>query len=121
MASIKPVKSKQDCSLLEQNLCLKQSLILDRLKNEDNYCKQYAKSLARGQPGNAKEEKLTEDSEVTKMLELWVDRAISDGIKLYGDVLRRSGNDLRILSVYQLIRELAVVEDGWIASRSDVA
>ncbi|KAG6862898.1 hypothetical protein C0993_001026 [Termitomyces sp. T159_Od127] len=52
----------------------------DWLKMEGELWKRYAEAVERGQTGNAKQEKLSENPEVNKMLELWVYKALCDGI-----------------------------------------
>jgi hypothetical protein len=74
------------------NLCLKQPTISAWLTNKTKYHQEYAKIQAWGLPRNTKHIKQTEHLEVNEMLELWVSKAMSDGIQLSGEILRQKWN-----------------------------
>ncbi|KAG5337171.1 hypothetical protein C0989_010403, partial [Termitomyces sp. Mn162] len=87
-----PVFTKKENATLRQRVKILDWHHANRsnwLKNKEKYWAQYAEALARGQTGNAKREKLTEHPEVNEMLELWVHKAMSDGIELQSEILRK--------------------------------
>jgi Tc5 transposase DNA-binding domain len=71
------------------NLCLKQPIISAWLKDEQKWQAQWAAAEDKGLTARMKQEKQTEHPEVTEMLELWVAKAMSEGVKVMGEVLRQ--------------------------------
>ncbi|KAG6838331.1 hypothetical protein C0991_012552, partial [Blastosporella zonata] len=68
------------------NLVLKQPIISDWLKNKTLIHKRYGEELARGNGGTAKRVRQAEHPEVNEMLELWVQKAMGDGIMVNGEI-----------------------------------
>ena len=67
------------------NLCLKQPLVSDWVKNEAKWREQGERGGAR----KAKRARQTAHPELTEMLELWIEGAMRDGIIVTGEVLRQ--------------------------------
>ena len=71
------------------NLTLKQPLISDWVKNEDKWRQQWVEAQASGMLKTAKRAKQTEHPAVTEMLELWVAKAMHEGVHLSGEIIRQ--------------------------------
>jgi len=71
------------------NLCLKQPTISAWLRNEARYQQQYEEELVKGWAGTSKRIKQTENPEVDEMLELWIAKAMSDGVQLNGEIIKQ--------------------------------
>ncbi|KAG5348954.1 hypothetical protein C0989_006919, partial [Termitomyces sp. Mn162] len=69
------------------NLCLKQPLISAWLKNEEKIHQMYEEEQRLGRTANIKQQKQFEHPEINKMLELWISKAMSDGVQLDGETL----------------------------------
>lgn len=97
------VKADILCLRLEIEPCIAQILKKEKISNSDRLWLDHNRnpvdekrvvellekaSLKRGQTENAKQEKLSENSKVNKMLELWVYKVLCDGIDLTEDMLR---------------------------------
>ena len=71
------------------NLKLKQPIISEWIKNEQMRRERWAADQAIGREGRAKRAKQTEHPTVTEMLELWVAKAMEEGVRLTGEVIRQ--------------------------------
>jgi hypothetical protein len=71
------------------NLQLKQPLVSAWLNEEEKWRAQWAEAESKGQAGSLKHTKQMEHPEVNEMLELWVTKAMVDGIHVTGEVLQQ--------------------------------
>ncbi|GLB34609.1 putative DDE superfamily endonuclease [Lyophyllum shimeji] len=71
------------------NLQIKQPLISAWLNEEEKWRAQWAEAGSKGQAGSSKRAKQVEHPAVNEMLELWVTKAMSDGVYVNGEVLRQ--------------------------------
>jgi hypothetical protein len=69
------------------NLCLKQPIISEWLRDEVKWWKQWEEG--NGGERSAKRARQTQHSEVTKMMDLWVSKAMAHKLHLTGEVLRQ--------------------------------
>ncbi|KAJ7318073.1 hypothetical protein DFH08DRAFT_820097 [Mycena albidolilacea] len=70
------------------NLCIKQLLVSDWLKNEKKWRDQWAEVEQLGKAGAVKQIKQVEHPEVDDMLELWIAKAMCDRVHLSGEIIR---------------------------------
>jgi hypothetical protein len=80
-------KTAQYWDKIYPNLRLKQPIISAWLQDEQKWRKQWADAEHIAASAQAKRVKQTEHPKVTKMLELWVSRALQNRIVLTGDLL----------------------------------
>jgi hypothetical protein len=73
------------------NLTIKQPLISSWVKDEAKWRQQWEQTN-KGVDRTAKRVRQTEHPEVSEMMDLWVSKAMSDGILLTGEVLRQKWN-----------------------------
>lgn len=71
------------------NLQLKQPIISSWLSDEEKWRAQFANAESKGQAGREKRAKQTEHPDVNEMLELWIAKAMADGVHVNGEVLRQ--------------------------------
>ena len=71
------------------NLRLKQPIISDWIRNEVKWQKEWADQQSSGKAGNLKHTKQTEHPQINEMLELWVAKAMRDGVRIMGEVWRQ--------------------------------
>ena len=83
------------------NLQLKQPTISAWLKNKDKWRAQFAEMESKGQAGRMKRMKQTEHPGVNEMLELWVTKAMADGIHINGEALVTNGHSLQIWMAFR--------------------
>jgi hypothetical protein len=69
---------------LYPNLKIKQPLVLSWVKDKEKWHKKWAQS---GAAWSAKHTHQTQHPEVTEMMDLWVSKAMADGIQLMKEVL----------------------------------
>jgi hypothetical protein len=94
------------------NLVLKQPLLSKWLKEESKWQEQWedTKDMDR----NAKHVRQTQHPEVTEMMDLWVARAMEDGIDLTGEVLHQKWTRFADLANIPEDEHL-YLSDGWLA------
>jgi hypothetical protein len=98
--------------LIYPNLVLKQPLLSKWLKEEPKWQEQWddAKDIDR----NAKRVQQTQHPEVTEMMDLWVSRAMENGIDLTGEVLRQKW--MRFADLAGIPEDKCLhLSDGWLA------
>jgi Tc5 transposase DNA-binding domain len=95
------------------NLCLKQPTISAWIKDEERYHQWYVEELVKGQTGEAKYMKQMEHPEVNEMLELWIAKAMLDGVQLSGEILRQKWTRFADL-VGVPMDERLVLSEGWL-------
>lgn len=83
-------KTAKHFDVIYPHLKIKQPLISDWVKNEEKWHAEWAKSQRSGQgKRTAKHAVQTQHPEVNEMLELWVAKALEDGVVLTGEVLQQ--------------------------------
>ena len=97
------------------NLRLKQPIISDWVRNEVKWRKEWAAQKSSGKVGNIKRTKQTEHPQVNEMLELWVAKAMRDGIRVTGEVLRQKWHKFADLEGIPQDERLTLSE-GWLTA-----
>jgi len=97
------------------NLRLKQLIISDWVQNEAKWWKEWADLQSSGKTGNLKQTKQTEHPQVNKMLELWVAKAMADGIHVTGEVLQQKWHKFADLENI-LQDERLTLSEGWLTA-----
>jgi hypothetical protein len=97
------------------SLRLKQPVISAWLKDEEKWRSQWVEAESKGQASRLKRAKQTENPEVNEMLELWVTKAMSDGIHLNGEVLRQKWKCFADLAGVPDDERLTLSE-GWLSA-----
>ena len=100
-------KTTKHWNKIYPNLCLKQLAVSAWLKDKERYRQQYAEELARGRAGTSKCIKQTENPEVDEMLELWIAKAMSDGVQLNGEIIKQKWTHFADI--------VGVSEDEWVS------
>jgi hypothetical protein len=78
------LKTAKQFDKLYPNLKIKQPLVSSWVKDEEKWHEEWAQS---GAAQSAKHTHQTQHPEVTEMMDLWVLKAMADGIQLMGEVL----------------------------------
>jgi len=81
------VKTAAHFDKIYPNLKLKQPIILEWIKKEQMWRERWAANQAIGREGQVKRAKQTKHPAVTKMLKLWVAKAMQDHVRLTGEVI----------------------------------
>lgn len=97
------------------NLCIKQPLVSDWLKNEKKWRDQWAEVEQLGKAGTAKQIKQVEHPEVDDMLELWIAKAMRDRVHLSGEIIWLKWTRFADLVGIPEDERLALSE-GWLGS-----
>lgn len=97
------------------NLKLNQPLISPWVKDKSKWREQYNEENTRGRAGTVKRVKQFEHPELEEMLELWVARAMGDGVSLSGELIRQKGARFSDLLNIPANERLAF-SDGWLAA-----
>ncbi|KAF8812709.1 hypothetical protein BYT27DRAFT_7251638 [Phlegmacium glaucopus] len=84
-------KTTQHFAAIYPNLKIKQPLISSWVKDESNWRSQW-NDANRANEKTAKRVQQTEHPEISKMMDLWITRALADGILLTGEVLCQKWN-----------------------------
>jgi hypothetical protein len=92
------------------NLCIKQPLISDWLKNKTKWWEQWAKAEQQGRSGAAKRLKQVDD-----ILELWIAKAMCDRVHLSGELIQHKWTHFTDLVGIPEEERLALNE-GWLGS-----
>lgn len=103
---------------LYPNLDIKQPLVSSWVKEEAKWRGQWAQGNEKNTVRMAKKIRQTEHPEITKMLELWVAKAMDDGILLTGEVLRQKWNRFADLACIPTDDRLKL-SNGWLQSFKD--
>lgn len=82
------MKTARHFDVIYPNLKIKQPLISSWVKAEEKWRAEF-ESHSLTFPHTAKRARQTEHPEVTEMLDLWITKAMGDGIALTGEVLRQ--------------------------------
>ena len=97
------------------NLALKQPRVSEWVKNKAKWRQQWAEVQASGRLGTMKRAKQTEHPAVTEMLELWVAKAMQEGVHLSGEVIRQKWTHFANLEGIPDDERLELSE-GWLTS-----
>ena len=97
-------KTAKHFDVIFPNLWLKQPRISTWCKNEEKWWEEY--ELSMGSARSGKRVCQTQHPEVTEMLDLWVSKAMADGILLTGEVLRQKWRKFADLA--------GIPEDEWL-------
>ena len=108
-------KTAAHLGLIYPNLRLKQPIILTWLKDEHKWRAQWVEAESLGQVGHMKRAKQAEHPEVNDMLELWVTKAMADGIHVTGLVLRQKWTQFAD-HVWVPDDERLKLSEGWLTS-----
>lgn len=109
------VKTAAHFDKIYPNLRLKQPIISDWIRNEAKWRKEWAEQQSSGKAGNIKRTKQTEHPQVNEMLELWVAKAMVDGIRVMGEVLRQKWHKFADLENIPRDERLTLSE-GWLTA-----
>jgi hypothetical protein len=105
-------KTVQHFNQIYPNLRLKQPKISDWCKHEEKLRNEYAHSTDAAR--SAKRICQTQHPEITEMLDLWVSKAMTDGILLTGEVLRQKWQQFADLACIPNDERLSL-SDGWLS------
>lgn len=108
-------KTAQYWDKIYPNLRLKQPIISAWLRDEPKWRTQWANAEHSVASAQAKRVKQTEHPEVTKLLELWVSRALQNRIVLTGDLLREKWRRFADLANVPEDERLTL-SDGWLTA-----
>ena len=109
------VKTAAHFDKIYPNLKLKQPIISDWIKNEQMWRERWAANQEIGREGQVKRAKQTEHPTVTEMLELWVAKAMQDGVRLTGEVIQQKW--VHFADIEGILGdERLQLSDSWLAS-----
>ena len=97
------------------NMLLKQPLVSDWVKNKAKWRQQWAEAQASGTVGSMKQAKQTEHPAVTEMLELWVAKAMEEGVHLSGEIIWQKWSDFADIEGIPDNERLELSE-GWLTA-----
>ncbi len=106
-------KTAKHFAVIYPNLKIKQPLVSAWIKDKQKWREEYAKSSENAQ--NVKCLRQTQHPEITEMMELWVSKAMSDGLLLMGEVLHQKWRSFADLAGIPEDERLSLSE-GWLTS-----
>ena len=109
------VKTAAHFDKIYLNLRLKQPIISDWVQNEMKWRKEWMDQQSLGKVGNLKRTKQTEHPQVNEMLELWVAKAMRDGVRVTGEVLQQKWHKFADLKNI-LWDERLTLSEGWLTA-----
>jgi hypothetical protein len=90
-------------------------LVSDWLQNEKKWRNRWAEAEEKGRAGNAKRLKQVEHPEIEDMMELWIAKAMHNGVHLTGEFIRQKWTRFADLAGIAP-EERLVLSDGWLAA-----
>jgi hypothetical protein len=90
-------------------------LVSDWLQNEKKWCDRWAEAEEKGRAGNAKHLKQVEHPEIEDMMELWIAKAMHNGVHLTGEFIWQEWTRFADLAGIAP-EERLVLSDGWLAA-----
>jgi Tc5 transposase DNA-binding domain len=114
------VKTAAHFDKIYPNLRLKQLIISDWVRNEMKWNemkwqKEWTDQQSLGKAANLKHMKQTEHPQVNEMLELWVAKAMRDGVRVMGEVLQQKWHKFADLKNIPWDERLTLSE-GWLTA-----